>query len=476
MQPITPDGLPDGALIPGPPGPVNVTGVTGYINLPISALTISSGCLFWGYSDRWSGPNIALGRRGDVWHVSSDGAGDAPTIKAAIDSACAGDTVLIANGVFYEYDIELSWGLTIMSESGDPDSAVIDAQGLGRIFYCSHLDSGNAGAPTIEGLTLTGGAIEGNGGAIYLEYSSPTIRNCVIKDNTTLGTVADGGGIACRYSSPDIIDCMISGNTAADKGGGIHCHGSSPHIIGSIFAGDSSTTFGGGLFCWYHSFPTVDSCTFYGNSGVEAGGIAVGNNSRPTIVNTIISFSTIGRGVFCDGSSDALIVCSDVYGNAGGDWESCIAVWDSMDGNFCEDPLFCDPGSLDFRLQSGSPCLDAPDCGQVGALGDTCEVSAVSADQGPAQGFQVLASRPNPFSPSTELVFSLREPAIVRLAVHDATGRRIAVLADRRYGPGTHRVKWDGLDSSGRDVAPGTYFCHLKAGDRVANEKIVLIR
>jgi predicted outer membrane repeat protein len=328
----------------------------------------------------------------------------------------------------------------------------------------------------IEGLTLTGGAIDENGGAIYMEYSSPTIRSCIIRDNATTGTVADGGAIGCRYSSPDIIDCMISGNTAADKGGGIHCHGSSPHIKRSIFVDNTSTTFGGGLFCWSYSFPTVDSCTFYGNSGVEAGGIAVGNNSRPTIVKSIISFSTVGRGVFCDGTSDALIVCSDVYGNEGGDWVSCIAVWDSMDGNFHEDPLFCDPASLDFRLEAGSPCLDAPDCGQVGALGDTCDVSALRTDQEEIRPFGLLGSRPNPSGRSTELVFSLPRPEIIRLTVHDATGRTVAVLRERHYGPGTHQVRWDGLDSSGHEVAPGTYFCRLKAGDQVAVEKIVLVR
>ena len=72
---------------------------------------------------------------------------------------------------------------------------------------------------------------------------------------------------------------------------------------------------------------------------------------------------------------------------------------------------------------------------------------------------------PNPFSAggTTSLRFSLREAADVRLEVFDASGRRVAVLVDKRLPSGPAVAAWDGADERGRQVAPGVYFYRLSA-------------
>jgi hypothetical protein len=68
-------------------------------------------------------------------------------------------------------------------------------------------------------------------------------------------------------------------------------------------------------------------------------------------------------------------VCCDVYGNAGGDWVGCIAGQDSINGNMCKDPFFCDADNGDFTLAANSPCLpDNNSCSElIGAYGLGCD-------------------------------------------------------------------------------------------------------
>jgi len=49
---------------------------------------------------------------------------------------------------------------------------------------------------------------------------------------------------------------------------------------------------------------------------------------------------------------------------------------------------------------------------------------------------------PNPFNQDVEVEFVLPTTSAVRLGVYDINGRRMAVLAEGRYGTGQHRLKW----------------------------------
>ncbi len=88
----------------------------------------------------------------------------------------------------------------------------------------------------------------------------------------------------------------------------------------------------------------------------------------------------------------------------------------------------------------------------------------------------LLAAHPNPFTPRTSIPLVLRDGGFVRVAVHDVSGREVAVLAERRYGPGSHEVTWSGVDEAGRRVPSGIYFVRLVAGTSSATRKVVLLR
>ena len=67
---------------------------------------------------------------------------------------------------------------------------------------------------------------------------------------------------------------------------------------------------------------------------------------------------------------------------------------------------------------------------------------------------------PNPFNPSTEILFDLPEDAMVLLVVYDVLGREVARLVQEELPAGTHRVRFDA-----GNLPSGVYFYRIQAGD-----------
>jgi hypothetical protein len=90
--------------------------------------------------------------------------------------------------------------------------------------------------------------------------------------------------------------------------------------------------------------------------------------------------------------------------------------------------------------------------------------------------FALRQNRPNPFDATTLIGFDVPEVRHVSLAVFDARGRVVTILAERQYEPGRHAAIWDGTDSHGNLVAAGIYFVRMRAGDFEAMNKVMLLR
>ncbi len=90
--------------------------------------------------------------------------------------------------------------------------------------------------------------------------------------------------------------------------------------------------------------------------------------------------------------------------------------------------------------------------------------------------FHLAQNSPNPFNPSTKIVFSLGEARNVRLTVYGLDGRLVRTLVAEPRAAGRHEVIWYGRDDSGRTVASGTYVYRIEAGDWVRTGKMVLAK
>ncbi len=103
-------------------------------------------------------------------------------------------------------------------------------------------------------------------------------------------------------------------------------------------------------------------------------------------------------------------------------------------------------------------------------------VTAVEDQSALPVDFSVAQNYPNPFNPETSLSFTLPQPSSVQVAVYDALGRRLAVLADRRFTTGEHSLRWNGRDQSGRSVASGVYMAVVKTETERRVVKMLLMK
>ena len=260
--------------------------------------------------------------------VQPDGSGDFPTIQAAINAAANGDVIELGDGVFQGAGNRgldsLGKEIHIRSGSGQAANCIIDAenQGFGIQFF--HWGGGPPPHPSLTDVT-----IRRSYGAVW-DHTALAVTGCVLTANSLVGSFWGSTAVATA--------CVIAGNS------------------GALYVADSHVA--------------LNDCTIAFNPG---GTVDVEHQAHVDADHTILAFNA-GQGIFCGGTATAVLSCSDVVGNAGGDWVGCIAGQAGTNGNFSADPLFCSAPSGDYTISANSPCAPpgATGCGLVGALGVGC--------------------------------------------------------------------------------------------------------
>ncbi len=360
--------------------------------------------------------------------------GDQPTIQAGIDAAVEySDTVLVATGVYTgpgNRNIDFGGKAVVLKSQNGPEATIIDCEGgLSNASRGFVFDSGEDFTTIVEGFTIRNGYRYVNdttvtyGGGIRCDSTSPTIVNCVIEDCWAMM----GGGIFLNGGAPRFVNCTVRRNYAYLYGGGMAFSRSSPILSGCQFISDTCRHSGGailmsdssyaelsdcrfedcfssggngGVYCIRYCEPTLTGCVFVRNTGFNSyglvlylscsptvtnctffgGGIYCSNSSSPVIDNCVIAFSS-GQAVNCyasGGTCYPTLSCSNVFGNAGGDWSGCIVGQQNVRDNISADPLFCDTAAGDFHIDAISPCSPyLSGCGAlIGALGVNCGAPA----------------------------------------------------------------------------------------------------
>ena len=287
----------------------------------------------------------------DTIYVDAGGGGDYTTIQAGMDAAASGDTVVVANGTYTINSAITFGGKEIMLRAEFSRGAVIDCQHATRAV---HFEGEGAGAKLL-GFVIIGGSA-GYGGGIYGAGGTlATISDCYIVNCSA----ELGGGIYAYLSNVTVMACDIVCCSATEAGGGVYSYwGADASFIGLTIGGCSAPA-GGGMYLWGSS-PMVHLCTFYRNTDALW---VRGNTAGLTVMQSILAFSSVGKGVSCEDGGTPYVSFCDVYGNAGGD-----AVCGTSYQNGSEDPRFCDIDVGDVSLCANSPCLP----GGIGARGEGC--------------------------------------------------------------------------------------------------------
>ena len=83
--------------------------------------------------------------------------------------------------------------------------------------------------------------------------------------------------------------------------------------------------------------------------------------------------------------------------------------------------------------------------------------------------YSSLLNYPNPFSKTTNIVYSIKENTAIELSVIDMLGQQIAMIDKGNKTGGNHTIQWNA-----ENIAPGIYLLQLKVNDELSTKKLII--
>ena len=243
-------------------------------------------------------------------------------LQAALAAPQEGDIIELADGVYPVGDLTGAYGFFLIADPGvqftikavNAGAAVLDGEGVGRIFEYQVNTPGEEGWVTFEGLAFENGRTTTfDAGALMMRGGKATFLDCVFRNNraepdTTTGASA-GAVFITNEAVVQFFSCTFENNVSDNHGGAmILGQGSKVYLFDSRIENNVNNLPGhrrNGLGGAIHLFNSLEGATtellvantrFFGNAAGFSGGaiMAKGNfssSAQPTPSPTLVVVS-----------------------------------------------------------------------------------------------------------------------------------------------------------------------------------------
>jgi FlgD Ig-like domain len=183
------------------------------------------------------------------------------------------------------------------------------------------------------------------------------------------------------------------------------------------------------------------------------------NNSYNTVTQTfeifgkgtIVVMGNEGGGGGAIGGTRAVVGATGIYSDEGWTIAHVLA--------FPGDP----PNGASFRVKFDDEPGDDDDDDDDFTGGGNDNAGNEGTETTTFQNIVLEQNYPNPFSESTDFVFTLPENNKVAINIYNNQGTLVRTLANKQFYKGTHTLTWDGKDGMGNILPNGIYVYVLSA-------------
>ena len=336
----------------------------------------------------------------------------------------------------------------IMPVAGDTISGALatylsDNSGAGAdsALYLNHDPNGILGVSNwIDGATAVAGT-----NVSFTGYAGVLTDTTVYDTASTEHAVGlykeHSNGSKTAWFGFDLISITVG---PASSWVGIAGVGPLPQTLHWMGIGDSGSIAATAAPSWPE--PAVDDC-----AGVSGGpGVELEDGS-------CCASGVVDCAGACDGTA-----MNDACGNCGGD---CTAVLDE-----CGEVLSISCGESVNNTSLADGCGVCYEGGDTNAEWEsTCELS-LESNAMPTE-YSLDSIYPNPFNPTTNIMFGLPENANVQVNIYDIMGRHVETLVDGFEFAGYHSLQWDAST-----YPSGLYMVSVTSGTFSKTQKIILMK